>query len=139
MDQLHEHEFTLLLVDVPSNFVQTCLHICASLATGAWLFSCPNTPSFLLSSTHFLTTLYICLGIPHHVVHLSWCKCGHTINDLGIHLLHCPCGSEHIASHGTFRDTVAPIASKSGAHIQKQILTFSPPHMKMSRYCHHQK
>jgi hypothetical protein len=43
--------------------------------------------------------------------------CGDTIDDLGIHLLHCSCGSEHIIAHDTFQNTIAVIASKNGAHI----------------------
>ncbi len=69
---------------------------------GAWLLVRVNTPSFHLSSTHFLTTLYICFSIPHPTVpHVSQRQCGHTIDDLGIYLLCCPCGNERIAAHDT--------------------------------------
>jgi len=82
------------------------------------VISHPNTPSFLLPSTHFLITLRIHLGIPHPiVVHLSQCQCVHTINDLGIHLLHCPCENEHIVTHDTLQNIIAIIASKNGAHV----------------------
>ncbi len=48
---------------------------------------CPTTLAFCLSSTHFYTTLRTCLGLSHLIVgHLSWCQCGHTIDDLGTHL-----------------------------------------------------
>jgi hypothetical protein len=75
-----------------------------------------------MSSTPFLTTLHIQLGIPHLMVeHLSWCQCFHTINDLGIHLLHCPCRNEHIAAHNTLWNTIATIALENGTHIQKEV------------------
>jgi len=72
MDQLHEQEFTSLIVDVPTDVVRACLCFCANLAVGAWLLAHLSTPSFRLSSAHFLTTLCIFLGIPHPIVsHLS--------------------------------------------------------------------
>jgi hypothetical protein len=99
-EQLHEQKFTLLLTNALLNILRT--HFCSYVAPtiGAWLLVHPNTPSFHLSSTHFLTILCICLSIPHPTVpHVSQCKCGHTIDDLDIHLLHCTCGNECIATH----------------------------------------
>jgi hypothetical protein len=55
------------------------------------------------------------------VAHLSSCQCGHIINDLGIHLLHCPCENEHIAAHDTLRNTIAVIVLENGTHIQKEV------------------
>jgi hypothetical protein len=82
-----------------------CEHVFRSsvgLAIGAWLLTHLNTPSFRLYSTHFLTTLHIRLSIPHPiVVHFSRCQCGHTIDNLGIHLLHCLCKNEHNVTHDT--------------------------------------
>jgi hypothetical protein len=115
-------KFTSLLVDVFSNVVQTHLHSYASLPIGAWLLTHPSAPSFCLSCAHFLTAFYIHLDIPHPIiVHLSWCKCGHTINDLGIHLLHCSCGSECIAVHDALWNIITTIASKNGAHVQRKV------------------
>ncbi len=92
-----------------------CLCSCTCPTIGAWLLIHPNTPSLHLSSfAHFFTTLCI----PYRIVlHLSWCKCGHTSNDLGIHLLHCMCESERIATHDTLQDTIVAITSESGAHV----------------------
>ncbi len=105
----------------------THIHSYARPTTRAYLLVFPNTPSFCLSSTHFLTTFRIHLGIPHLMVaHLSWCQCGHIINDLGIHLLHCPCENEHIAAHDTLRNTIAIIVLENGTHIQKRFPTFFP-------------
>ncbi len=55
------------------------------------------------------------------VAHLLRCQCGHTMNDLGIHLLFYPCESECIVIHDTLQDTIATIALESGAHIQKEV------------------
>jgi hypothetical protein len=52
-------------------------------------------------------------------------QCGHIIDDLGVHLLHCLCKNEHIANHDTFWDTITAIASKNGVHVQKKVFTFS--------------
>jgi hypothetical protein len=118
MDQLHEHEFISLVIDVFLDFVRARLHSCAGPTTGAWLLACLSTPSLCLSSTHFLTTLCICLNISHLIApHLSQCQCCHTINDLGIHLLCCSCENDCTTTHDTLQNTIATIASKSGAHI----------------------
>jgi len=83
----------------------------------AWLLAHPST-----SSAHFLPTLCICLGISHRTIpHFSWCQCDHTINDLGIHLLHCLCGGEDTTIHDTFWNTIATIMLESGAHIQREV------------------
>jgi hypothetical protein len=89
-----------LLTNVPSNVVQTHFLYYAGPTIGAWLWTHPSTPSFRLSFTHFLTTIYIWLNIWYPIVlHLSRCQCGHTIDDLGIHLLRYSCENECITSH----------------------------------------
>ncbi len=62
------------------------------------------------------------------VTHVSWCQCGHTIDDLVTHLFRCPCGNERIATHDTFQDTIASIALESGAHVQKEVSHLFPHH-----------
>jgi len=118
MDQLHKQEFTLHLTNVPLNISQAHLCSCASPTIGAWLLVHLNTPSFHLSSAHFLIALCIHLSIPHPTIaHFSRCQCDHTINDLGIHLLDCPCGSECTTTHDMLQDIIAIITSDSGTHI----------------------
>ncbi len=122
MDQLHEQEFTLLLIDALLNVVWAHLCSCAGPTIGAWFSTCPSTPSFYLSSTYFFITFRIRFGIPHHIfLHFSRCQFGDTIDDLGIHLLCCSCGSERIVAHDMFQDTIATIAAKTRAHIQIQV------------------
>jgi hypothetical protein len=97
-----------------------CEHISTHVGpvAGVLLLTCFNTLSFHLSSAHLFTTLHICLDISHPMVaHLSRCKCGHTINDLGIHLLHCLCESECIVTHDTLSNSIAIVMSKSGVHL----------------------
>jgi len=55
------------------------------------------------------------------ILHFSQCQCGCTINDLGIHLLCCPCGRERTVAHDTFWNTIGAIISKSGAHVQRKV------------------
>jgi hypothetical protein len=64
-----------LLVNIFSNVMWTCFHSYAGLAIGVWLLTYLNTPSFHLSSTHFLIMLRIHLNIPHFTItHFSWYK-----------------------------------------------------------------
>jgi len=98
-------------------------------AIGAWLLDRLNTSSFHLSSIHFLTTLCIRFSIPHPTIpHVSQCQCGHTIDDLSIYLLHCPCGNEQVTAHYTLWDIVAIITSKSETQIQRKVSHLFPCH-----------
>jgi hypothetical protein len=64
--------------------------------------------------------LRIFLNIPHlTIAHLSQCQCGHTIDDLGIHLLHYLCENECITTHDTFRNTIITIMLENGVQIQR--------------------
>jgi hypothetical protein len=62
------------------------------------------------------------------VPHVSQCQCGHTIDDLSIHLLQCPCGNERTIAHDTLWDIVATITSKSGGWIQREVSHLFPCH-----------
>ncbi len=75
MDQLHEQEFTLLLVDAFLNVVWAHLCSCAGPTIGAWFSTCPSTPSFYLSSVHFFTTFVFVLVyhiIYFYIFHAMW-------------------------------------------------------------------
>jgi hypothetical protein len=126
---MHEQKFISLVIDVPSNVVQPHLRSYLGPTIGAWLLVCLNTPSVHLSSTHFLTTLSIHFSIPHPIVpHVSQCQCGHTIDDLGIYLLRCPCGNECIVAHDTLWNIIAIITSESEAQIQRKVSHLFPCH-----------
>jgi hypothetical protein len=64
MDQLHEQEFTSLLVNVLSNVVRT--HLRSYATTHALLLTHLDTHSFLLPSAHLLITLRIHLALLTH-------------------------------------------------------------------------
>jgi hypothetical protein len=73
-DHLHEQEFVAFLINTLSNITQAHFRSCVSLRVGTWLLIHPTTLAFCLSSTHFLTTVYTHLDLPHPtIVHLSWC------------------------------------------------------------------
>jgi len=141
MDKLHKQEFASLLTNVPSNVMWTHLCSCVGPVARAWLLACFSTLSLCLSSTHFLIALCIRFNISHPtILHLSQCQCDLTIDDLGIHLLCCSCGNEHITTHHTFQNAITTIALETGTHIQKEVShLFPPPHMKTSGYCNHHK
>lgn len=104
----------------------TCLHLCASPRAGVWLLIHPTTPTFRLSPTHFLTSLHTHFGLPHPTMaHLSRFQCGHTLDNLGTHLLWCPYGNERTTTHNTLRDVIATIAWENGTHVQKEVSHFS--------------
>jgi hypothetical protein len=99
-------------------------HLCSCVGPRAnvWLLMRVTTPTFCLLLSHFLTSLCTCLGLAHPIVaHLSQCQCGHTIDDLGTHLLWHPYMSEHIIAHNTLQNTVTTIILESGAHVQREV------------------
>jgi hypothetical protein len=72
MDQLHEQEFTSILINVLLDVAQTFFHSYVGPIAGAWLLAHHIIPSFYLSFAHFLITLYIRFGIPHlTILHIS--------------------------------------------------------------------
>jgi len=74
-----------------------------------------TTFAFRLFSSHFLTTLHSILR--PMIAHLSCYQCGHTIDNLGTHLLWCPCGNERTTIHDTFWDTITIIILKNATHV----------------------
>jgi hypothetical protein len=93
-----------------------------------------------LSSIHVFTTLRTYLGLPHpKVAHLSQCQCDHTIDNLRIHLLQCPCRNEHIATHNTLWDMIAAIVLESGTHVKKEVSHLPSSHLMTSGYPYHYK
>ncbi len=106
----------------------TFLLLCRSNNRGLVINSSYN-PFILFIFCPFFITFHIHFGIPHlTILHFSRCQCGHTIDDLGIHLLCCPCGSECITTHDMFRDTIAAIILESGIHVQRNISHLFPHH-----------
>ncbi len=100
------------------DITQTHFRSCVGLGAGVWLLVHPTALAFDLSSAHFFTTVCTHFGLPHPTIaHLSWCQCGHTIDDLCAHLLQCPCGNECTTTLDTFWGIVATIALESKAHI----------------------
>ncbi len=86
-----------------------------------------NTHSFHLSFTHFFySTPYLFQYNTSHSYTSFTLSCGHTINDLGIHLLHCSCGSECIVARDMLQNIVVAITSESGAQVQRKVSHLFP-------------
>jgi hypothetical protein len=78
----------------------------------------PTTPTFCLSLIHFFLVSHTHPSLPHSIVaHLSHCKCGHTIDDLYVHLLQFPFKNEHTTTHDIFQNIVVIIVVENGTHI----------------------
>jgi hypothetical protein len=56
------------------------------------------------------------------IANIPQCVCTHPINLMGIHLLHCVHGNEHIKTHDVIRDTFATIAQDVGFHVGQEQL-----------------
>jgi hypothetical protein len=119
----------------------TRLHLCANPRASAWLLVHPTTPTFCLSPTHFLISLHTHIGLPHPMMaHLSQCHYGHTIDDLGTHLLWCSYGSEHTTTHNKFSGCYCNNCFGKWSTCSKGGLPpFPSPHPMMNRYPYHQR
>jgi len=127
------HTFSLCSLDT----TRTCFWSCASLATNVWLIVRPITLTFCLSSTHYFITIHIHLGLLQLIVaHFS--QYGHTIDDLSIHLLWCPCGSEHIATHNILQYTITTICfGEWNTCTKRGFPIFSLLDLMISQYSYH--
>jgi hypothetical protein len=100
MDHLHKHEFITFLIDDPSDTTWTHFRSCVGPITGVWLLAHPIILAFNLSLVHFLTTLCICLDLPHPTItHISCCQCELTNDDFKYLFTSVPMWNEHTATH----------------------------------------
>jgi hypothetical protein len=105
------------------------LESCARLSMEAWLFAHLIISCFHFPSNVFSCVLWTRLGLPHPLVlGLTHCICGHSLNPMGIHLLHCTHGGERIASYNAIQDAFVSIVRDAGFHIlHKQTHILWPP------------
>jgi hypothetical protein len=75
MDHLNKQEFITFLIDDPLDTTQAHFQSCVGPITDVWLLAHPTTLAFSLYLIHFLTTLCICLDLPHPTIaHLACCQ-----------------------------------------------------------------
>ncbi len=138
MDHLHKQKFATFLVDVPLDTIWTCFQSYVDPAIGVWLLVHLTRFAFCLSLVHLFTMLCTHLGLPHPTIaHLSCYQCGHTIDDLIIHLFQCSCENEHATTQNTLQNIVTTIIVENGTRIEKGFPPFSPPHLRTSWYSYH--
>jgi len=76
LKRLHNHSFTNILSDLPSNSHQMCLKSCVGLGVRTWLLTHLIILFFQLSSNVFSTTLRTRLGFSHLLIlGVSHCIC----------------------------------------------------------------
>jgi hypothetical protein len=77
--------------------------------------------SFIFNPLPYSITYSFWFATSYSCSFFLWCQCGHTIDDLCIHLFRCPCRSEHTTTHDTLWDIIATIVLESGAHVQRKV------------------
>jgi hypothetical protein len=111
--------------------VSTSLFMCKSKGRRLVINSSYHISILFIIGPLFFTTLHIHLGLPHPIIaHLSRCQCGHTIDDLGTHLIQCPYGNERLVAHDTVRNIIATIVLESKAHVQREVSHLFPHHTR---------
>jgi hypothetical protein len=103
---------------------------CSGPGAGIWFIIQLVFLAFQLFSLVSSTTLHMQLGLPHSsITNILWCVCTHPIDLMGIHLLCCVHGNEHIRTHDAICNTLTTIAQDTGFHVgQKQLHVLFQPH-----------
>jgi len=88
---------------------------CSILRVNVWFTRWLIFLGYRLVSPIFSIALWIWFGLPHpSIVGIFWSVFTHPINPMGIHLLRCAHGSEHIRTHDAIRDTFVVIMQDVG-------------------------
>jgi len=146
LERLHHHTLSNIFFDGTSKAHHAQILSCFSVRTSAWLTFQLIFPAFRLFSLIFCITFCTRLGLPcPSIISISQCVCTHPIDPLGIHLLCCVHGNEHIGTHNVIRDTFAAIARDASliSHETKTITCASFNHIQllssMSRHYAYQR
>jgi hypothetical protein len=108
MDIHHDTSFTYILED-GSISLASIANIRSCLCKGArlWLIVRPYICSFHITHFIFISALCIRFGLIQPLAsNLLMCECGHGLDASSTHLVHCPFGSQQIATHDAIRDIV---------------------------------
>ncbi|CAM6084315.1 unnamed protein product [Calypogeia fissa] len=74
-----------------------------------------------MSSFIFTTSLPVRLGLPHPgLLGQPSCVCGHPLDPVRTHILHCSHGSEWTATHDDLHNVLAAIARDAGYHVSTE-------------------
>jgi hypothetical protein len=99
---------------------------CSNLGMGNWLIIRSIFLAFQLSSLVFSTIFQMWFRLLHFsLVVIFWFVCTHPIDPMGIHLLHCTHGNEHMRIHDGIHDAFVIIAWNVRFHVGwKQLHSF---------------
>jgi uncharacterized protein (DUF2237 family) len=122
-EHLRHHTLSKMLFNRTSKVHHARILSCFGPRAGTWLIVRLVFSTFWLFSPMFCTTLHTWFGLPHpSIASILRCVCTHPINPMGIHLLCCALGNEHIGTHNVIHDTFVAIAWDVGFHVgQKQL------------------
>jgi hypothetical protein len=100
--------------------------LCFGPRASIWLIIQLNSPNFQFFSPIFSTSFQTQFGLPHiSITSLPQCVCPHPINPMGIHLLHCTYGNEHMKTYNVVHDTFVAITQDVNFHVGwKQLHAF---------------
>jgi hypothetical protein len=100
-----------------NTFLILCKYSCMRLLINSSYHAC--ILFVLISLLHIITSpLWIVTSYNYtSLVLLMWTS----IDDLGIHLLQCSCGNEHITTYDILGNIVTTIVFESGTHVQRKV------------------
>jgi hypothetical protein len=105
-EHLHHHTLFNMLFNEIFEAHRAQILSCFSLGAYVWLIIQPIFLAFWLFPPLFSITFQMWFGLPHFsIVGLPLCVCIHSIDHMGIHLLHCAHGNEHTRTHDAIHNT----------------------------------
>jgi hypothetical protein len=98
---LHHHTLFNMLSDEIFEVHHAQIFSCFNLGAWAWFIAQPIYPALWLFSP-ISSIVFQIVGFPQ-------CACTHSIDLMGIHLLHCAHGNKHMRTHDAIHNTFAII------------------------------
>jgi hypothetical protein len=107
---LHHHTLFSMFFDEIFEAHHAQILSCFSFGACVWFIAQPIYPTLWLFSPIFSIVFQMWLGLPHFlIVGFPQCACTHSIDLMGIHLLHCAHGNKHARTHDAIHNTFAII------------------------------
>ncbi len=112
---LHHHTLFSMFFDEIFEAHHAQILSCFSLGACVWFIAQPIYPTLWLFSPIFSIVFQMWLGLPHFlIVGFPQCACTHSIDLMGIHLLHCAHGNKHVRTHDAIHNTFADALPSHG-------------------------
>jgi hypothetical protein len=118
LDHLHHHTLSSMFFDKIYEAHRAWILSCFQPWDGWLVYSSTNLPSLSIIFPSFFHNISNMVKLPLlSFLDIFWFVCTHPIDPMGIHLLHCTHGNEHMRTHDGIHDTFVIIAWDVGFQV----------------------